>query len=178
MSQFTTAVAAVITDPAGRVLMCQQSQGHRWWGLPGGKIHRGESPLHAAVREICEEMGAEITLVDLVGLYNLTGTNGSVEDHLPDVLVHVFRAKLDGEVTVNSPSRISRLCWHDVDDLPAPMTPVSRAAVADASAGRAGMLRVVERDAEPDIPDAIGDSDDEQDAVAASVAAFSAAVTP
>jgi hypothetical protein len=40
------------------------------------------------------------------------------------------------------------------------------------------MLRVVERDAEPDIPDAIGDSDDEQDVVAASVAAFSAVVTP
>ena len=58
------------------------------------------------------------------------------------------------------------------------MTPVSRAAVADASAGRAGMLRVVERDVEPDIPDATGDSDDEQDAVAASVAAFSAVVTP
>jgi 8-oxo-dGTP diphosphatase len=178
MSQFTTAVAAVITDPAGRVLMCQQSQGHRWWGLPGGKIHPGESPLHATARDICEEMGADITLVDLVGLYQLTGSNGSVEDELPDVLVHVFRATVAGEVMVNSPSRIARVCWHDVDDLPTPMTPVSRAAVADASAGRAGMLRVVERDAEPDIPDATGDADDEQDAVAASVAAFSAVATP
>jgi 8-oxo-dGTP pyrophosphatase MutT (NUDIX family) len=178
MSQFTTAVAAVITDPAGRVLMCQQSQGHRWWGLPGGKIHPGESPLHATARDICEEMGADVTLVDLVGLYQLTGTNGSVEDHLPDVLVHVFRATVVGEVMVNSPSRIARVCWHDVDDLPAPMTPVSRAAIADASAGRAGMLRVVERDVEPDIPEATGDSDDEQDAVAASVAAFSAVATP
>ena len=176
MNHFTTAVAAVIIDPAGRVLVCQQSQGHRRWGLPGGKIHPGESPLRAAVRGTCEELGAEITLVDLVGLYQLTGANGAPNDDLPDVLVHVFRAKVDGEVTVNSPSRIARLCWHDVDDLPSPMTPVARAAISDASVGRAGMLRMVERDAEPDIPDAASDAD--EDVVAASVAAFSAIATP
>jgi 8-oxo-dGTP diphosphatase len=86
------------------------------------------------------------------------------------VLVHVFRAKVDGEVTVNSPGRICRLCWHDVDDLPSPMTPVTRAAVSDASVGRAGMLRVVERDAEPEIPDA-----DELDEMPASADALSPA---
>src|SRR5262245_9045859 len=52
MSLLTSAVAAVILDPAGRVLLCQQSQGHRLWGLPGGKIRNGESPLHAVVRDI------------------------------------------------------------------------------------------------------------------------------
>ncbi|HEU0239740.1 MAG TPA: NUDIX hydrolase [Micromonosporaceae bacterium] len=161
MNQLTTAVAAVITDPAGRVLVCQQRQGHRLWALPGGKIHPGESPLHAAVRDICEEVGAEVTLVDLVGLYQLT----SHGDDLPDVLVHVFRAKIDGEVTVNSPGRISRVCWHDVDDCPSPMTPVTRAAIADAAVGKAGLLRVVQRDAEPDIPDAIGDDQDVSDAI-------------
>jgi 8-oxo-dGTP diphosphatase len=167
MSQFTTAVAAVISDPAGRVLMCQQSQGHRWWTLPGGKIHPGESPLHAAVRDICEEVGAEVNLVDLVGLYQLT----SPGDDLPDVLVHVFRAKVDGEITVNAPGRICRASWHDVDDLPTPMTPVARAALPDAAAGRSGMLRVVKRDVEPAIPDV----DDEPAATPATVAAFSGA---
>jgi len=155
MNQLTTAVAAVITDPAGRVLLCQQSQGHRLWALPGGKIHRGESPLHAAVRDICEEVGAEVALVDLVGLYQLT-SNG---DDLPDVLVHVFRAKIDGEVTVNAPGRISRVCWHGVDDCPSPMTAVTRAAIADAAVGKAGLLRTVQRDAAVDIPDAVGDDD-------------------
>jgi ADP-ribose pyrophosphatase YjhB (NUDIX family) len=166
MNQLTAAVAAVITDPAGRVLVCQQSQGHRLWALPGGKIHPGESPLHAAVRDICEEVGAEIKLVDLVGLYNLT----SPGDDLPDVLVHVFRAKIDGEVTVNAPWRIRRVCWHDVDDCPSPMTPVTRAAIADAAVGKAGLLRIIQRDTEPDIPDAVGDDGAVLDAVYAGVA--------
>jgi len=153
MNLLNSAVAAVITDPAGRVLLCQQAQGHRWWGLPGGKVHPEESPLHAAVRDICEEVGASVTLVDLVGLYQLTSDN----DDLHDVHVHVFRARLDGEVTVNSP-RICHLSWHDADDLPAPMTPVSRQALTDAVAGRSGILRIVQRDAEPDIPDADADA--------------------
>jgi len=154
MNLLTSAVAAVITDPAGRVLLCQQAQGHRWWGLPGGKVHPEESPLHAAVRDICEEVGASVTLVDLVGLYQLTSDNGD----LHDLHVHVFRAQVDGEVTVNSP-RICHLSWHDADDLPAPMTPVTRQALADAVAGRSGVLRIVHRDAEPEIPDADADAD-------------------
>jgi len=44
MSSLTSAVAAVIRDPGGRVLLCQQSQGHRLWGLPGGKIRHGNLP--------------------------------------------------------------------------------------------------------------------------------------
>src|SRR6202008_967713 len=101
MSQLVAAVAAVIEDPAGRVLLCQQSQGHRLWSLPGGKIRHGESPLHAVVRDIREETGTDIEIVDLVGLYHLTGN--SADDDLPDVLVHVFRGKLDGEATLNAP---------------------------------------------------------------------------
>jgi hypothetical protein len=34
------------------------------------------------------------------------------------------------------------------------VTATTRAAVADATADRSGVLRVVQRDAEPDIPDA------------------------
>jgi ADP-ribose pyrophosphatase YjhB (NUDIX family) len=152
MSPLTSAVAAVIEDPAGRLLLCQQSQGHRLWSLPGGKIRPDESPLHAAIRDIREEIGTDVEIVDLVGLYQLTG--GQTDAELPDVLIHVFRARLDGEVTLNAPARICRLSWQDPSDLPAGLTPTARAAVADALAGRSGVLGRVERDAEPEIPDA------------------------
>jgi 8-oxo-dGTP diphosphatase len=154
MSLLTSAVAAVIVDPAGRVLLCQQSQGHRLWGLPGGKIRNGESPLHAVVRDIREETGTETDIVDLVGIYQLTGDTCGTD--LPDVLVHVFRSRLDaGEVALNAPGRISRLAWHEPSALPQPMTATTRAAVADALAGRSGVLRDVQRDAEPEVPDAV-----------------------
>jgi ADP-ribose pyrophosphatase YjhB (NUDIX family) len=154
MSLITAAVAAVIRDPAGHVLLCQQSQGHRLWGLPGGRIRNGESPVAAVVRDIREETGTETEVDDLVGIYQLTGDGYGTD--LPDVLVHVFRARLAvGDVAVNSPGRICRLSWHDPDDLPQPLTATARVAVDDAVAGRSGVLRDVHRVAEPDIPDAV-----------------------
>jgi ADP-ribose pyrophosphatase YjhB (NUDIX family) len=153
MNSLSSAVAAVIADPAGRVLLCQQSQGQRLWSLPGGKIQIDESPLHAAVRDIRAEVGADVTLLELIGLYQLTNAAGA-DNSLGDVLIHVFRARVDGEVTVNAPGLISRLCWHDATDLPGPMTATTHAAIEDAVAGRAGVIRTVHRAAAPAFPDA------------------------
>ena len=152
-NSLTSAVAAVIEDPAGRVLLVQQSQGHRRWVMPGGRVRDGESPIHAAVRDVREEIGTDVQIVDLVGLYQLTGDGCG--DDLPDVLVHVFRAHLDGEATLNAPGRISRLSWHDAVSLPDLLAPTTRAAIADAMAGRSGVLREVLRDTEPEIPEAV-----------------------
>jgi ADP-ribose pyrophosphatase YjhB (NUDIX family) len=153
MSSLTSAVAAVISDPSGRVLLCQQSQGHRLWGLPGGRIRLGESPVHAAVRDIREETAAEAEIIDLVGIYTLTGDGGGGD--LPDVLMHVFRGRLhDPEIALNAPGRICRVTWHDPDALPEQLTPTTRVALQDAVAGRAGVLRIVKRDPEPDLPEA------------------------
>jgi 8-oxo-dGTP diphosphatase len=106
----TSVVAMVIEDVEGGVLLCQQSQGHRLWGLPGGKIRRAESPVHAAIRDVREETGMETEIIDLVGLYHLSGPGYG--DKLPDVLVHVFRGRfVGGEAVVNSPRPISRLGW-------------------------------------------------------------------
>jgi len=169
MNLFTTAVGAVITDEAGRVLLCQQRYGHRLWGLPGGRIRTGESPIQAAIRDIREETATESEIVDLVGLYQLTGDGCG--DDVPDMLMHVFRGRLIGaEVAVNSP-RIGRLSWHDPAALPQPLTATARTALADAVAGRSGVLRMVTRDAEPEIPDAV----DSADAVLAADAVSAAA---
>jgi 8-oxo-dGTP diphosphatase len=152
MSHLTSAVAAVITDPSGRVLLCQQSQGHRLWGLPGGTIRHEESPVRAAVRDIREETGMETDILDLVGIYQLTG-DGCGSD-LPDVLMHVFRARVEaGDATVNS-GKICRLSWQDPAALPQPMTATTRIALADAIAGRSGVLREVVRDVDPAISEA------------------------
>jgi ADP-ribose pyrophosphatase YjhB (NUDIX family) len=166
MSLLTSAVAAVILDSAGRVLLCQQSQGHRLWGLPGGRIRNQESPVHAVIRDIREETGTETDVVDLVGLYHLTADGWDAD--LPDVLMHVFRGRVvDGDLAVNAPGRICRLSWHDAGSLPEPMTATARVAIADAIAGRSGVLRDVHRDAEPELPDAELDLAEDQELVSA-----------
>src|SRR4051812_32439039 len=153
----TSVVAAVISDDAGRMLLCQLRQGHVLWSLPGGKIRNGESPVHAVIRDVREETGTDIEIVDLIGLYCLTGDGCGAE--LPDAIVHVFRARLHGEVAVNAPGRIVRLSWHDPDALPASMTATTRAALADAAVGRLGVLRDVHRDTHetPDTADAVAE---------------------
>jgi ADP-ribose pyrophosphatase YjhB (NUDIX family) len=152
MSSLESAVAAVIQDPVGRVLLCQQREGHQLWGLPGGTIRHAESPIHALIRDVREEVGTDVEVSDLIGLYQLTG-DGCGED-LPDVLVYVFRAKLEGETTLNAPGRIRRLSWEDPDALPEPTTATTATALADHVAGRSGVLRTVQRNKEPDVPDA------------------------
>lgn len=154
MNSLTSAVAAVITDSSGRVLLCQQNQGHRLWGLPGGRIRNAESPVRAVARDVREETGMEIEPVDLIGIYHLTGD--ACGEDLPDVLMHVFRARIaSGEALVNSPSWIRRLTWAAVDSLPEPLTATTQIAVADAADGRSGVLRDVLRAAEPEVPDAV-----------------------
>jgi 8-oxo-dGTP diphosphatase len=157
MNSLTSAVAAVIFDPSGRVLLCQQSQGHHLWGLPGGRMRHDESALQAAVRDIRQEIGTDVRLDEIIGIYELTGGDNSGD--LPDCLVHVFRATIDCEVTINARGLISKACWHETSDLPSPMTATARAALADAAAGRAGVLRQVRRNAEPEVPEAVDAAD-------------------
>ena len=57
-------VGALIDDGGGRVLMIRT---HKWgnrWGIPGGKIERGESATDALRREVREETGLEVTNVE------------------------------------------------------------------------------------------------------------------
>jgi 8-oxo-dGTP pyrophosphatase MutT (NUDIX family) len=58
-------VRVVLRDRAGRILLfrgmlASRTAGH-WWELPGGGIEAGESYQQAAVREIREETGLEIS---------------------------------------------------------------------------------------------------------------------
>lgn len=61
-----TTVGALIHDGAGRVLMIRT---HKWsglWGIPGGKIKRGESSLDALTREVLEETNLHISDIEFV----------------------------------------------------------------------------------------------------------------
>lgn len=154
----TSVVAVVISDDAGRLLLCQINQGRVLWGLPGGRIRDNESPVHAAIRDVMEETGTDIEIINLVGLYHLTGDGCGPS--LPNAVVHVFRARVHGEVAVNAPGRIARLSWFEPDALPASLTATTRAAVADAVGNVRGVLRTVHRD-KHEVPDV-----DEQPAAA------------
>ena len=137
-----TVAAAVIHDPAGRVLLIRQNYGQRRWGLPGGRIHAGETPVHAVIREIRTETGLETEVIDLVGLYHLCGGTGSP----PEQLTYAFRCGVvGGEASVNLPSKVAGLGWYDPSELPSPTTPSAPIVVADSAASRSGVVKDVVR---------------------------------
>jgi 8-oxo-dGTP diphosphatase len=146
MNHVTRAAAAVIGDADGRVLLVQQTNGQRRWGLPGAHIEPGELPTDAVVREIRRETGLEAKVIDLVGLYQLTGALDGDDEELPDVLTYAFRCEVvTGEAVLNGQGRICHLGWHSPKEMPHPATVTACAAVSDTAAGLSGVVRTLLR---------------------------------
>ena len=54
--------AVALIDPDGRVLLAQRPEGKSMaglWEFPGGKVEPGETPEHALIRELHEELGID-----------------------------------------------------------------------------------------------------------------------
>ncbi len=65
------AAYAVITDADDRVLLAHWIDGRRAaWTLPGGGLEPGEDPVHAVRREVQEETGFRVVVVDLLGIHS------------------------------------------------------------------------------------------------------------
>lgn len=64
----TIKVVAAIIIKVGQVFATQRGYGQwqGWWEFPGGKIEEGECARAALVREIREELDAEISVGDLL----------------------------------------------------------------------------------------------------------------
>ncbi|MBQ8048495.1 MAG: (deoxy)nucleoside triphosphate pyrophosphohydrolase [Bacteroidales bacterium] len=66
MKKIEVVAAIIIRD--GKVFATQRGYGEwkDWWEFPGGKIEAGECPQEALVREIREELDAEIEVGELI----------------------------------------------------------------------------------------------------------------
>ena len=66
--QLLLVAACVLLDGEGRILIAKRPPGRSLaglWEFPGGKVEQGESPEHALVRELAEELGIDIAPADL-----------------------------------------------------------------------------------------------------------------
>jgi len=66
---FRVGVHAVITDEEGRILILKSTYDGCRWGLPGGSVDPGETIHEALYRECREELGLEVNIFYLSGVY-------------------------------------------------------------------------------------------------------------
>ena len=66
-----TSVEAIIRDKDDRILVLRRNNAPvkgEWW-FPGGRVHKGETLSEALIREVKEETGLNIEIVNIVGVY-------------------------------------------------------------------------------------------------------------
>jgi ADP-ribose pyrophosphatase YjhB (NUDIX family) len=65
--RFRVAVAAMIFDETGRILLCEHTyRKFHPWGLPGGGLEYAENPENGVRREVREETGLEVQVENLL----------------------------------------------------------------------------------------------------------------
>src|SRR5579862_6726222 len=91
MRSFTTSV--VLVHPTAPELLCVRHPLFGTWMFPGGKVEPGEAPHIAAQREIAEEVGLGMTLVDASDLPSWSEAGNTrlphpiamIEERLPNI---------------------------------------------------------------------------------------------
>ena len=68
-------VAGALFELDGGIVLIQRAiePGYGKWTFPGGFVERGERAEAAAEREVLEESGVEVEVVEVVGLYTYEG---------------------------------------------------------------------------------------------------------
>ena len=100
------------------LLLKEHSKKH--WLFPGGKQEPGETVEEALVREIREELSAEVKGVEKIGV-----VEGATPDGIP-LVMHLFRGTVTGELIASN--EISTLHWvrrADLDTVRADLTPIT-----------------------------------------------------
>ena len=126
--------ASVILNDDGRILLVKHGYGERNWELPGGRGEARESAEETARREAREEVGLELQIDHLTGVY-----------WEPEIDAHhfVFRAHSDGEARVHDRTEITEVGWFDPSDLPRPVSDFTERRIADAISGGAARVHTI-----------------------------------
>ena len=109
----TIRVAAAVIYENDRVFAAARGCGEYkgWWEFPGGKIEEGETPQEALVREIKEELTAEISVGELIK---------SIEYDYPDfhLSMDCFRAEVvRGELVLREAADARWLTKEELDSV-------------------------------------------------------------
>jgi ADP-ribose pyrophosphatase YjhB (NUDIX family) len=110
-----------------KILLTMREDFHAWC-LPGGEVEEGESLAQMALREAKEEIGLEVCIERLVGIYSLTSPERSSHEI-------IFAGHPVGGELHPDPHEVADAGWFELHDLPDPIVPWKRQQIRDALAG-------------------------------------------
>jgi ADP-ribose pyrophosphatase YjhB (NUDIX family) len=104
-------IAAVIVEHGGRVLLQQRAMepGLGGWTFPGGFLEIGETPGAGAVREAKEEVGLEVTLGALLGVYARPEVG---------IVMVVYEGTTASDAAYVADAESLAVGWYAVDEIP------------------------------------------------------------
>lgn len=105
-----------VFNQAGQVLLQRRGDSHRW-GFPGGAIELGETPEMAAIRELREETGLDVTVSDLIGIYTDADMSYPNGDKAHSICIFYALKKVGGELKCDN-LETEELKYFDLDDMP------------------------------------------------------------
>ncbi|MFA5986916.1 MAG: NUDIX domain-containing protein [Parcubacteria group bacterium] len=118
---FTIGAFGVIFDENNRVLLCHRRD-MNLWNLPGGMVERGKSPWEGVVREVREEVGLDVEVIRLIGVYSKKKKN--------DVIFSFVCKKVGGVETLTDEA--DEIAYFAVENLPANLSPKHVERIGDA----------------------------------------------
>ena len=121
--------AKVAIIEGGRILMVKAARGltKGYWNLPGGFMGYGEHPEESARREALEEIGADVKLVRLLGIYAKTFPRSGGY-----MISFVYLGKLKTRKLVPHPEEIADYTWMPVRQaLRTTLNPFAKQALRD-----------------------------------------------
>ena len=109
---------AVIFNENRQVLLLKATYADCAWGLPGGGLDQGETVHDALIRECQEELGCDVSIEYLSGVYYHSAVNSHA---------FMFRCTLQSDQPINLSDEHSEFRWFDFDQL----SPVQKIRIED-----------------------------------------------
>jgi len=101
---------------------CKNERGH--WETPGGSVEFGETLEQAVGREMIEEYGAEIEIIE-----QLPAANHLIPAESQHWVATTFLARFrpDQEPKIMEPDKCDKIGWFALDKLPRPLSIITKA---------------------------------------------------
>ena len=114
-----TVAAGVILNENNQILLVRK-KGTQYFMHVGGKLEINESPEHALIREIREEIGCEIDIQSFIGKYETLAANE--KNHC--LVSYLYHAKIKSQPRLQA--ELEEITWLDLQETDIKLAPLTR----------------------------------------------------